>query len=79
MLATIVDTEALWQTIVVAAVAGVGVTLVFSLAIFGAARFGEYTRGGHTVAATLSGALAILALIATLATIVVGIIVMTSK
>jgi hypothetical protein len=79
MLATVVDTKALWQTIVAAIVAGVGVTLIFSLAIFGAARFAEHSRSGHAVAAALSGALAILCVLATVAAIAIGVIVMTSK
>jgi hypothetical protein len=79
MLATIVDTEALWQTIVYALVAAVGVTLIFSIAIRGAARFGDYTRDGRTLAATVSGAVTILGLLATAAAIVVGVIVMSTK
>jgi hypothetical protein len=79
MLATLVDTHALWQTIVAAFVAGVGVTLVFSLAILGAARFADASRDGRGGAATLFGALALLALTATAAAIVIGVIVMTSK
>ena len=48
MLATIVDTSALWQTIVAAFVAGVGTTLVFSLAILGVARLAEANRQGRS-------------------------------
>ena len=47
MIATIVDTTALWQTVVAAFVAGVGTTFVFSLAILGAARFAEASREGR--------------------------------
>jgi hypothetical protein len=79
LLATVVDTEALWQTIVYALVAAVGVTAIFAIAIRGAARFGEYSRDGRTLAATVSGAVAILGLLATAAAIVVGVIVMSSK
>ena len=46
MLATVVDTEALLKTVAAAFVAGVGVTLIFSLAILGAARFAELSRDG---------------------------------
>jgi hypothetical protein len=79
MLATVVDTEALWQTIVYALVAAVGVTLIFSIAIRGVARFGDYSREGRSLSATLSGAVAMLGFLATAAAIVVGVIVMSSK
>jgi hypothetical protein len=79
MLATIVDTEALWQTIVGAAVAGLGTTLVFSLAILGLARLAEANREGRTVEASMFAALAALGLLATAAAVVFAVIVMTSK
>ncbi len=79
MIATIVDTEALWQTVVAAFAAGVGTTVVFSLAILGATRFSEASRDGHRAQATLFGALTVLGLLATVAAIVVGVIVMTTK
>jgi hypothetical protein len=79
MLATVVDTEALWQTIVYALVAAVGVTAIFAIAIRGVARFGDYSRDGRVLPATLSGAVAILGFLATAAAIVVGVIVMSSK
>ena len=52
MIATIVDTSALWQTVVAAFLAGVGTTLVFSLAILGMARSRRRTarpRGSRRV------------------------------
>jgi hypothetical protein len=79
MLATIVDTEALWQTVVGAAVAGLGTTLVFSLAILGLARLAEANRQGRTVEASLFAALAAFGLLATAAVVVFAVIVMTSK
>ena len=79
MLATVVDTGALLKTVAVAFVAGVGVTLIFSLAILGAARFADLSRDGRRVAAAPFGALAILALAAAAAAVTVGIIVMSSK
>jgi len=79
LLATIVDTGALWQTVVAAFVAGVGTTLVFSLAILGAARFGEASRDGRTVESALFATLGVLGLLATATAIVVGVIVMTTK
>ncbi len=77
--ATLVDTTALWETVVASLVAGVGVTLVFSIALLGAARFAEHNREGRIGAAVAFGALALLGAAAFLAVIVFGIIVMTSK
>ena len=79
MIATIVDTEALWETIAGAFVAGVGTTIVFSLAILGAVRFSDASREGRTVEATFFGVLAALGALATIGAAVVAVIVMTSK
>jgi hypothetical protein len=78
-LGTVVDTEALWHTIVAALAAGVGTTLVFSIAILGAARFVEANRDGRTVEAAMFATLGIVGVLATIAAAVVGVIVMTTK
>lgn len=79
MLATIVDTQALLKTVVAAFVAGVGVTLIFSLAILGASRFADMSRDGRPAAAIAFGVVGLMALLAALAAVTVGIIVMTRK
>jgi hypothetical protein len=79
MLATIVDTEALLKTIVAAFIAGVGVTLIFSLAILGASRFVDLSRDSRSAGAIAFGALAVVALLAALVAVAGGIIVMTRK
>jgi len=79
MIATIVDTTALWQTVVGAFIAGVGTTIMFSLAVLGATRFAEASREGRGIQAAAFGVLAIVGLLAVVAVIVVGIIVMTTK
>jgi hypothetical protein len=79
VIATIVDTEALWQTIAAAFVAGVGTTLVFSIAILGAARFGEASREGRSFESVLFAGLTLVGLLATAGAIVFGVIVMTTK
>jgi hypothetical protein len=79
MLAVIVETEDLLQTVLASVVAGVGITVVFSIAIWGAARFVDLSRSERPVAAATAGALGGLALIATLSSVVVGILVMTSN
>jgi hypothetical protein len=77
--ATVVDTKALGQTVAASFAAGVGVAVVFSCAIYGAARFGEMGREGRTAAALAYGAIGVVAALAFLAAIVAGIIVMTQK
>ena len=79
MLATIVDTEALLKTIVAAFIAGVGVTLIFSLAILGASRFVDLSRDGRSAGAIAFGALTVVTLLAALVAVAVGIVVMTRK
>jgi hypothetical protein len=79
VIATILDTEALWQTVAAAFVAGVGTTIVFSLAILGAARLSEASREGHRLRAVMFGTLMVGGLLATAAAAVIGVIVMTTK
>ena len=79
MLSTIVDTQALLKTVVAAFVAGVGVTLIFSLAILGASRFVHRSRDGRLAAAIAFGALGVVAVAAALAVVTLGIIVMARK
>jgi hypothetical protein len=79
MFATIVDVDALWQTIVGAIAAGLGTTLVFALGILGVARFADASRDGRTLEASAFAILALLGIAATAAAIAIGVIVMTSK
>lgn len=79
MLATAVDTNALWQAILAAFVAGVGTTLLFSLAILGAARSAEANREGRSLEAAAFATLGVLGLLATAAAIVAGVVVMAAK
>jgi hypothetical protein len=79
MIATIVDTNALLQTIGAAFVAGVGATIIVSLAILGSVRFADANRDGRTVEAVLFGALALLGTVATVGAAVLAVIVMTTK
>ncbi len=77
--ATIVETKELVETVIASVVAGVGVTAVFSMAIWGGARFVDFSRDGRPVAAAAAVGLSALALAVTFAAIVFGIVVMTSK
>jgi hypothetical protein len=79
MVATVVDTDALLDTVAASLIAGVGITIVFSLAIRGAARWADARRDGRPILATAAGTLAVLAVIASLAAVALGIVVMTSN
>jgi hypothetical protein len=78
-MATIVETKELLETVIASLIAGVGVTAVFSVAIWGGARFVDFSRDGRPVAAAAAVAVGVLALATTLAAVVFGIVVMTSK
>lgn len=77
--AEVVETKELLQTVVYASVAGVGVTVIFSIAIWGVARFVDLNQEERPVAAAAAAAVAALALLAVAAAVVGGVIVMTSK
>jgi hypothetical protein len=79
MLAEIVDPTAVWQTIVAALAAGIGVTAVFAIAVFAIARSIELGLDGRTAVAAAFGAIAAIAIVACVGAVVVGVIVMTSK
>ncbi len=78
-MAVVVETRELLETVVASLVAGVGLTVVFSVAIWGVARFADLNRNERPLAAGAAAALAGLAVLVTLAAVVFGIIVMSSK
>lgn len=78
-LATIVEAKDLIQTVIFATVAGIGVTLIFSIAIWGAARYADLSQEERAWAAGAAAATSALALLAVLAVVVLGVVVMTSK
>jgi hypothetical protein len=77
--ATIVETKDLIETVVYATVAGIGVTAIFSVAIWGAARFTDLSQEDRRPAAAVAAGVAAVALLAVLAAVAFGVIVMTSK
>ena len=79
MIATLVEGKELLETVVASVVAGVGITVVFSVAIWGVARFADLNREERPLAAGAAAAAAALALAATAGAVVAGIVVMTSK
>ena len=78
-MAVVVETKELLQTVVASLVAGVGITVVFSVAIWGVARFADLSRNERPLAAGAAAALAGLAVLVTLAAVAFGIVVMSSK
>ena len=79
MLATVVETGNLLRTVAVSLVAGIGVTLIFSITLWGAIRSVDLSRSERRLAAGLAASLAVTGLLATLAAVVIGIVVMTQK
>ncbi len=79
MIATIVHTDELLQTVAASIVAGIGVTFLFSLGIWGAGQFVELSRGERPVAAMAALVVGGFSLVGVAAAIVIGIVVMTSK
>ena len=79
MVAVVVETRELLETVVASLVAGVGITVVFSFAIWGVARFADLSRAERPLAAGMAATLAVVALLATIAAVVFGVIVMSSK
>jgi hypothetical protein len=79
MIATIVETEELWQTVVAAAGAGIGVTFLFSLGIWGSGQFLELSRNDRQVAATGAALVGLLSFAAVVAAVITSIVIMTQK
>ena len=79
MVATVVETKELLETVAASFVAGVGVTAAFSIVIFGITRSADMTRDERPLLATAAGGLAVLAGLVVIAAIVFGIVVMTQK
>lgn len=79
MIATIVHTDDLLQTIAASVIAGIGVTFLFSVGIWGAGQFTELSRSERPVAATVAAVVGSVALLCVAASVITGIIVMTHK
>jgi hypothetical protein len=79
MIATLVEGKELLEAVVASVVAGVGVTVVFSIAIWGVARFADLSRSERPLAAGAAATVAALALACTAAVVAIGILAMTSK
>jgi hypothetical protein len=79
MIIASIDVGLLFELAWAAALAGVVVSLCFSLVILGSARAGELRREGRAAAATAYATLAVLGAAAVTALIVFGISVVVSK
>ena len=77
MIATIVHTDELLQTVAAAAVGGIGVTFIFSVGIWGAGQFAELSRNERPMAAAAAALVGAAAFACVAAAIVISIIVMT--
>jgi hypothetical protein len=74
-----IDWDALWEVVWSSVVAGIGVTVIFGVAIVGVTRAVDLRRDGHGVASVVAGAVGIAALTVVAAAVVLGIVVMTNK
>lgn len=79
MIATLVEGKELLETVIASVVAGVGVTSIFAIAIWGVGRFVDLSRDERHLAAGGAAAVATAALLAVVAAVVFGIAVMTRK
>ncbi|MFN8161081.1 MAG: hypothetical protein U0R52_08605 [Solirubrobacterales bacterium] len=79
MLAQIIAWKELGQTVLYSLAAGIGLALVFSLAVWGAARYTDFGSSERPIAATGAAALALLAAAVTVGAVVFGIVVMAQK
>jgi len=79
VLAQIVDIETLWQAIWSAAVAGVGVSVVFAFTVVGVTRSGDSRRENRMGASLAYGLLALAGMLGTAGSIVYAIVLITSK
>jgi hypothetical protein len=79
IVAKIIDAHAAWQAVWTAAVAGVGVTVVFSLAVLGATRSTDLRRADRPAESALFALLSVLGLAATIGAVVYAITLITTK
>jgi hypothetical protein len=79
MIATIVHTEELLQTIAASVVAGVGVTFAYSVTIWGVGQFAELSREERPLAAAAAALVAGFSLACVAAALIAAILVMTHK
>jgi hypothetical protein len=77
--APIVEWSTLGQVIGATLAVGIGVTIIFSLVIWGSVKASDHSRSGQRSLAAVHGVVAFLALALTLAVIVYGLHVLSTK
>lgn len=77
--AVVVEGKELLQTVIASVVAGVGLAAVFSVAIWGAARFADLSRAERPLAAGAAATLSGLAILTSLAAVVFGVVVVAGS
>ena len=79
VLAEIVEVDKLVEVVWVSALAGVGVTVVYSVALAAVSVLADARREGRSGAAVVAGVVATLGLAAFLGAVVFGVVIMTHK
>jgi uncharacterized membrane protein YidH (DUF202 family) len=79
MVATVIETKEMLETVAASLVAGVGVTAAFAILVFGVTRAADMARDDRPLLASAAGGLAAVALLVVIGSVVLGIVVMTSK
>jgi uncharacterized membrane protein YidH (DUF202 family) len=79
MVATVIETKEMLETVAASLVAGVGVTAAFAILVFGVTRAADMARDDRPLLASAAVGLAAVALLVVIASVVLGIVVMTSK
>jgi hypothetical protein len=78
-MATIVDTDVLLKVVGASFAAGIGISAIFGLVIYGGTRFADLRREGNAVGAGAFAVFAAVGSVAFVAAVVYGIVVMTNK
>ena len=78
-MATLIDVQVLWKLVASSLAGGIGVTLAFSVAVYGATRFLDLRRDGHSVVAGAFAAIAAIALAAVAAGVVWAVSILAEK
>lgn len=79
MTSALIDTHALLKVLYSSMIAGLGIAVVFSLAILGATRASDLRREGREGASVAYGVLAVVALLLSAAIVVYGLVLVTRK
>ncbi len=78
-LATIIEVTEMLDTVLYSSLAGIGITAVFSVAIYGAVRYADFTSENRQAAAFGAAVLAVIGIALSLAVVIAGLVVMLRK